>query len=132
MDKMIKKMKTKSQLGIWMDHSVAHLMEYDKDSMLYATLEAQVGEQDEPLNSLDESMIQNKEQNQLTSFFKEISEVIKDYDEVLLFGPTNAKTELFNGLKNDRRFENIKIEIKPTDKMSDNQMHAFVNEYFSS
>ncbi|MBN1768288.1 MAG: hypothetical protein JW842_07220 [Prolixibacteraceae bacterium] len=125
-------MKTKTQLGIWMDHSVAHIMEYHKEAISSATLKAQIGEQDEPLNSLDESMIQNKEQNQLSSFFKRISEVVKDYDEVLLFGPTDSKTELFNVLKIDRHFEKIKIEIKPADKMTDNQMQAFVKDYFTS
>jgi hypothetical protein len=125
-------MKTKTQLGIWMDHSVAYFMESDNEPMSSATLEAQDGEQDEPLNSLDESMIQNKEQNQLSSFFKKISEVILGYDEVLLFGPTDAKTELFNDLKDDRHFENIKIEVKTADKMTENQMHAFVKEYFTS
>lgn len=124
-------MKTTKQLGIWMDHSVAYLMEYDKDGLSTATLQPRNDEADKSFNAHDESIIQNKEQNQLASFFKSISEVIGVYDEILLFGPTDAKTELFNVLKNDRHFENIKIELKPSDKMTDNQMHAFVNEHFS-
>lgn len=125
-------MKTKSQLGIWMDHSVAHLMDYHKDAMSLATLEAQVGEQDEPLNTLDESMIQNKEQNQLSVFFKKLIEVIRDYDEVLLFGPTSAKIELYNLLKNNHHFDNIKIKVKSADKMTENQMEAIVKENFKN
>jgi hypothetical protein len=125
-------METKRKLGIWMDHSSAHFIDSTFESMSSATLEAQIGEQDEPLNTLDESMIQNKEQNQLSVFFKKISEVITDYDEVLLFGPTDAKTELLNVLKNDRHFEKIKIEAKTADKMTENQMHSFVNDYFNS
>ncbi|MBN2807116.1 MAG: hypothetical protein JXR22_10705 [Prolixibacteraceae bacterium] len=124
-------MKTTKQLGIWMDHSVAYLMEYDKDGLSTATLQPRNDEADKSFNAHDESIIQNKEQNQLASFFKSISEVIGVYDEILLFGPTDAKTELFNVLKNDRHFENIKIELKPSDKMTDNQMHSFVNEHFS-
>jgi len=76
-------------------------------------------------------MIQNKEQNQLSAFFKKLVEVIKKYDEVLLFGPTNAKAELFNELKNDLHFDQIKIEMKTTDQMTENQMQAFVKEFFS-
>lgn len=132
MDKIKKRMKTKLQLGIWMDHSVAHFFESTDEPMSSATLEAKAGEQDEPLNTLDESMIQNKEQNQLSAFFRKIGDVIKDYDEVLLFGPTDAKTELNNVLKNDRHFEKIKIEVKSADKLSENQMQAFVKEYFTS
>jgi hypothetical protein len=125
-------MKTKLQLGIWMDHSVAHLIENDKNAMSSVTIEAQIGEQDEPLNTLDESMIQNKEQNQLSAFFKKLSEAILNYDEVILFGPTNAKNELFNSLKNNHHFDKIKIEMKKADKLSENQMQAFVKEYFTS
>jgi len=119
-------------LGIWRDHSVAHFMKSNNEPISSVTFDAQIGEQDEHLNTFDESMIQNKEQNQLTSFFKKISEVIKDLDEVLLFGPTGAKTELFNVLKNDRHFEKVQIEVKTADKMTDNQMQAFIKDFFGS
>jgi len=49
---------------------------------------------------------------------------LKDYEEVLLFGPTNAKNELFNLLKDDRHFEKIKIEVKSGDKMTDLVIHT--------
>jgi len=55
---------------------------------------------------------------------------MKDYDEVLLFGPTNAKNELVNILKVDHHFDEIKIEVKPADKMTENQQLAFVKEHF--
>ncbi len=65
-------------------------------------------------------------------FFSRISDVIINYDEVLLFGPTNAKTELTNQLKEDHHFDEIKIEVKAADKMTKNQLQTFVNEHFSS
>ena len=48
----------------------------------------------------------------------------------MLFGPTDAKTELFNLLKADHHFDKINIETKHADKMTENQQHAFVREYF--
>ena len=125
-------MKTKKQLGIWMDHSIAHLIEVENDQMATDTITAKVGEQDEPLDKRDETLIQNKEQNELADFFSRISDVIINYDEVLLFGPTNAKTELINKLKEDHHFDDIKIEVKAADKMTKNQLQAFVHEHFSS
>jgi hypothetical protein len=74
----------------------------------------------------------NKEQHQQSEYYKKIGEIIKDYKEVILFGPTEAKTELFNILKADHLFENIKIEIKQTDKMTENQQHAFVKNHFNN
>lgn len=61
----------------------------------------------------------------------ETLEEIRNYDEVILFGPTNAKVELLNILKKDHLFEKIKIDVLPADKMTENQLHAFVKEHFS-
>ena len=71
-----------------------------------------------------------KEQHQQSSYYKKLRDAIKNYQEVVLFGPTDAKNELLNLLKADHLFENIKIEVKHYDKMTENQMHAFVREYF--
>jgi len=60
-----------------------------------------------------------------------LGDVIKNYEDVIIFGPTNAKSELLNILKADHHFEKIKLEIEQTDKMSQNQQHAFVTDYFS-
>jgi hypothetical protein len=49
---------------------------------------------------------------------------------VLLFGPTNAKVELHNYLKKDLHFKKIKIDIEPTDKMTNNEKDAFVKNHF--
>ena len=57
---------------------------------------------------------------------------LADYqdDEVLLFGPTNAKTELYNLLKEDRHFNKHEIDIETSDNLTENQMRAFVKEHF--
>ena len=78
----------------------------------------------------DESLKHNTEQDQLAEYFKRLSTVIKGYPEVILFGPTNAKTELYNVLKEDSYFNNIKIDIETTDNLTKSQMHAFVKEHF--
>lgn len=115
-----------------MDHSVAHVIELNGDSTKNRTIVAQVGEQDEALNSRDETLIQNKEQNELSGFFNRLGGVIINYDEVLLFGPTNAKTEFVNTLKKDHHFDKLKIEVKTADKMTENQQQAFVMEHFNT
>ncbi len=78
----------------------------------------------------DESLKHNTEQDQLSDFFKRISAIIHNYSEVIIFGPTNAKTELYNLLKEDSHFNNIKIDVETTDNLTENQMHAFVKEHF--
>ncbi len=125
-------MKPTKKLGIWMDHSIAYLMEFTSNPFEIKTIESKFTH----LKKMDaltksESLMHNKEQQQLSSYYKKLGEVIKDYKRVLLFGPTNAKTELFDILSEDERFAKIKIEIKETDKMTANQKDAFVKSYFS-
>lgn len=119
-------------LGIWMDHASAHLMEFSKEDMETKIVESKFTHQ-EKSNSLgkSENLMHNKEQHQQAGYYKHIGEQILNYEEVLLFGPTDAKLELFNLLIADHRFGKIKIEIRQAGKMTENQQHAFVKEHFS-
>jgi stalled ribosome rescue protein Dom34 len=74
----------------------------------------------------------NKRQQMNGAFFKEIADQILNYDHVLLFGPTNAKSELHNYLNKDLHFKDIRIDIESADKMSINEKGAFVKSYFES
>ena len=80
--------------------------------------------------SRSEDLMHNKEQQMHEAYYKEIADEILKYDNVLLFGPTNAKTELHNYLNKDLHFKDIKIDIKSTDKMTDNEQNAFVKKHF--
>ena len=73
----------------------------------------------------------NKEQHKQSEYYKQLGEAIKNYEEVILFGPTEAKVELYNVLRADHQFAKIRIEVEQTDKMTENQEHAFVKAYFS-
>jgi stalled ribosome rescue protein Dom34 len=124
-------MKSKKFLGIWMDHSVAHLMELTENGIESKTIESKETLFDNNPNlHKDESKTHNKEQRHLSEYFKNIAEVILECDDIILFGPTDAKTELINILRKDHRFDKIKIEIKLADKMTVNQQYAFVRSYF--
>ena len=72
-----------------------------------------------------------KEQHQHGAFYKKLGERIRKYKEVILFGPTSAKSELANILRDNPLFDSIKIDIESADKMTDNQSHAFVKKHFS-
>jgi hypothetical protein len=125
-------MATAKNIGIWMDHANAHLMEFTTDPIETTIITSKFTHQEKEHSlSKSEALMHHKEQHQQAEYYKEIGEVIKKYEEVLLFGPTDAKVELLNLLRKDHLFEKIKIETKQTDKMTENQEHAFVKEYFS-
>jgi hypothetical protein len=119
------------KLGIWMDHASAHVMELaDPIVTNIVVSESTHGEKEKTLQK-GESMMHNKNQQQLAEYYKRLTGFVKDCDEVLLFGPTDAKTELFNLLKADKQFDKIKIETMSSEKMTVNQEQAYVKKYFS-
>ena len=116
-----------------MDHSVAHLMEFKTGIPDTITIESKFTHLDKE-RSLEKSEIlsHNKENHQQAEYYKKLADEIKKYEEVLLFGPTDAKLELHNLLKADHAFSKIKIDIAQTDKMTDHQQQTFVREHFSA
>ena len=124
-------MNKDKQLGICMDHSNALLIKISDGKILSQNIESESKPKVENIN-VDKHEIQGKERHQLQSaYFKKISDIILNYGDVLLFGPTDAKRELFNLINEDPHFENIKIELRTTDKMTERQMHDFVIEFFN-
>ncbi|MFV8337497.1 hypothetical protein [Flavobacterium sp. RSP29] len=125
-------MKTTKKLGIWMDHSIAHVMEFTSKHFEIETIESKLSNKDKiACLATSENSNFSKEKKQLFEYYKKIGETIKNYKRVILFGPSDAKIELFDLLSEDIRFLKIKFEIKNTDKMDENQQHNFVKEYFS-
>jgi hypothetical protein len=126
-------MQAVKRLGIWMDHSSAHLIEYSNAPMKTKVIESTFTHQErESSLKKGESLMHNKEQQRQGAYYEEIGEVIKQYEEVLLFGPTDAKTELFNLLAEDQHFAKIKMEVKSADKMTKHEEQAFVRSHYSA
>jgi len=124
-------MKTQKQIGIWMDHSVANLIDTSLNTNKHNITSKFTDEVKEEALEKSESLMHNKRQQMNEAFYKEISEEILKYDAVLLFGPTDAKTELRNYLNKDQHFKNIKIDVASADKMTDNEKDAFVKKHFN-
>lgn len=115
-----------------MDSESAHFMEYSDEPAQDAAVESSFTHQVKEVSlGKNENIMHNKEQHQQADYYKRLGEVIKNYDEVLLFGPTNAKAELVNILKEDHHFDNVKIDVMSAEKMTENQLHAFVKAHFS-
>ncbi len=115
-----------------MDHASAHMIEATGEPVETSNLDSDFthAEKEESLTK-SEHVMHNKEQHEQAEYYKKLGEIIINYDEVLLFGPTDAKLELANILKADHHFDKIKIETAGADKMTEGQQHAFVKDHFS-
>ena len=124
-------MTTAKYLGIWMDHSCAHVMELTTNSIESVTIESNlISSEKEEYPGMCEKQFHHKRQQRLSDYYIQLGDTIKNYAAVILFGPTSAKAELFNLLRSDQLFANIKFDIKQTNEMPAHMEHAFVREHF--
>ena len=118
-------------LGICMDNSRAHMIELSQETTVIRVIDSKfTHEEREQSLSKGENRMHNKEQQFQAEYYRDLGEIIKNYEEVILFGPTNAKNELMNILKKDHHFDKIKIDIRSTHQMTHNQQVVFVKDYF--
>lgn len=125
-------MQNIKQLGIWMDHASAHVMEFTGVPIKTVIIKSEFTHNDkqESLNK-SERLMHNKEQHEVANYYKDLGEIIKNYNEVIVFGATDASQELINYLKGNHLFEKIKIEVKHSDYMTNNEEQAYVRNYFT-
>lgn len=124
-------MKDIKQAGIWMDHSNAFILDPSIDTIAINRVVSELSDPDAEFNFYKgEKLVHKKEQHLQLSYYRKLGEIIKKYQEVVLFGPTDAKSELLNLIKTDHLFEDIKIEVINSGKMTEIQMQTFVREYF--
>lgn len=127
-------MKNIKQLGIYMDHAHAFLMELENGMIISRNIVSgwkELAADDLPEKHFMGFNCSEKKQLQMR-YFAEISYIIRHYQQVVLFGPTDAKNEMNNLLADNHLFKDIKVELVNTDKLSDKEMHTFMKEYFKN
>ncbi|MDN3677811.1 hypothetical protein QWY90_10870 [Flavobacterium paronense] len=119
------------KVGVWMDYASAHIMEFSETPFEVKTIKSKFSS-NEKANGLakGENHLHSKERQFKADYFKEIAKFLLAYNKVILFGPTNAKTELFNLLSEDNSFFNTRIHLEETSKMTLNQRKKFVHDHF--
>ncbi len=125
-------MKKTNCIGVCMDHSEANLMEFTTEPIITNTYYSKFNhlEKEDSLKK-SENLMHNKEKREMSQYYTHLRKVLEPYTEILLFGQSNAKVELFHILKADNHYSAINITVAHTDKMTENQQHAFVREHFS-
>ena len=125
-------MKTIKQLGIYIDYTNAFLMELINKMIVSRDIEFENNKEIEIYQNQSIKTVIDKEKlhHLRSAYYLELCDIIKNYNEVVLFGPNNAKNELFNLLEFDHNFDSIKIHNENTDKLTEIQMHEYVKMYF--
>jgi hypothetical protein len=119
------------KIAVYMDHFMANIIEYTLSAEAIKTIKSEFNHfEKEKILQKGESHLHNKEQDYQQQFYSKLREELLGYKTILLFGSTNAKTELLNILQADAKFSNIDFILKNTDKLTENEQIAFVNDCF--
>ncbi len=129
--------------GVWLDHSKAKLIMLHEGAVQITTIHSpyvrhlRIRGQKSDISVYQNLFGSNREvtkhhikQNELHSYYKDLEKRLADCDEILLFGPTEAKNELNNFLLKNKKFNGISITVKNSAYMTEHQMVAFVRKFF--
>jgi hypothetical protein len=132
------------KVGIWLDHTKAHFIYLSKEPAVLETTfsnrESQVRVPGETSTGMpvgknrytnNEHHQHNREQKHMNEYYAMLSDRLKSYDDIFIFGSTTAKEELYNRLKADKHFGDKTINVRPADHLTENQMVAEVKKFFN-
>ncbi len=134
----------KKQTGIWLDSKEANFIELqDGDLVSFHKIASDVetshskggnpagGRQGGTMTGASEKKQEHRRHNQEHSYFKEIIENVQGADEVVIFGPGEAKDLLVNAIQeHPSHFGSQLMAVKTADKMTENQKVAYVKTFF--
>ncbi|MEZ7504547.1 hypothetical protein [Flavobacterium sp. Arc2] len=124
-------MKNTNQLGLWMDDTVAYLVQFTTKPFTIQTIVREFHTEDKKSNLIKKILLLSSyKETGLNKHYNKIGKELLKYEKIILFGPSEAKLYFFDFLNKDERFLNLKIEVKDADKMSVNEQHEFIKEYF--
>lgn len=134
----------KRQTGIWIDSSKAIIVslngkeesitEIDStiENKSYPNREGNKGTFSGSHHSASETQLNNRKKEQTNYFMDSIIDYIKRSDELYVFGPANAKTELKKRIQTEKIIAPDKLKgVDTSNKLTINQIVAKVRDFYA-
>jgi hypothetical protein len=121
------------KVGIWIDHKKAVVVSASADGVTTQTLESEVEAHPHYAGQQDgggEKKYEERHSQDLDRYYDEVIRQLTDADELLIFGPGEAKVELKERLRRSKTHSERTIGIETTDRLTDPQIVAKVKEHF--
>lgn len=129
--------------GIWLDKDKALIVTIENGAETFNTIASNVEhyhihggsgtrQKGGPQDVVQDSKYLEREKWQMKDYFKTIALQIKESDALVIFGPADTNEKFGKALHENFNTLGTKIKgIKKTDSMSDNQVKAFVRDFFN-
>lgn len=105
--------KKSNQLGVWMDPSIAYIIEFTANPFTIQNIIAEFPlEQKEEQKHLNHECLTTLKKYILLRSYYKIGQALLGFKKITLFGPTCQKLDFFDFLSENEPFLKLRIEIK--------------------
>lgn len=130
--------------GIWIDKEKAHIVTIDGEKESFKTISSNLETfrphggsgtrfKGGPQDVVQDSKYLEREKHQLKKYFKDIASELKKADNLVIFGPAGTNEKLSEELHQNYKALGAKIKgVKKASSMTDNQVKAWVRNFFES
>lgn len=134
----------KTIAGVWIDLKKAVVVTLDGDDSHKKIIKSNIdnrerfdGEKSSAgryggQNIDDEKNKENRLNLEIKRFLKTMVDELKGHHQLVLFGPANMKIDLEKEFRQHHDLSHMIIDVQPADKMTDNQIVAWVKKYYSA
>lgn len=128
--------------GIWIDKRTAKIVTLENDSENFQEISSSIEEfrpkggsgtrlKGGPQDVVQDSKYTEREKQQQKSFFKSVIDLISNSDQIVIFGPAEMGEKLYLDLSESSPTLYKKVtEVRSADSMTDNQIKAWVRDYY--
>ncbi len=129
-------------IGIWIDKKEAKIVSIENGQEQLNTIASQVEDfqpsggsgtrmKGGPQDVVQDSKFLERERHQLADYFKEVVSNIQDAKSIVIFGPAQTGQKLHKEIHEKHTALKDKVNpVEKADNMTDNQIKAWVREYF--
>ena len=130
--------------GIWIDLKKAVVVELKKEQSSITIHESDIISRERNPGDSDhsgrfglqhvheEKHKENRLLQEKKKFLKHLVDELKDYHQIVIFGPAGMKKELKKEIQKHHELDRTPVETKSADAMTDNQIIAWVKKYYSA
>ena len=129
-------------IGIWLDKNQAHIVVLENNNEILKTIPSNIEHfkvhggsgtrlKGGPQDVVQDSKYLEREKHQFKSYFNEIISEIKDAENIVIFGPAEAKIKFKKELEeNHKHIDNKVGKVETADSMTNNQVIAWVRGFY--
>jgi hypothetical protein len=134
----------KKQVGIWIDGKEAIIInlgdeanntlkiESDLENRIYHDKEGDKGSFMGSRHIDNETKFNERRENEMNHFLKEVMAAISDADEVFVFGPAETKLKLKHEMESNKAMQKKVTCFEAAERMTANQIVAKVKEHYAA